>query len=70
MSVTNSEPKVVPANAAVNVRLIEQLAPGARVAGDAGQLLVWAKGLVARIPDMVSAKPPLFVNVTVPGALG
>ena len=44
MSLTMSDPNVVPAKAAVNVRLIVQLAPGASVAGETGQLLDWAKG--------------------------
>src|SRR5205823_9928513 len=66
---TRSDPNVVPAKAAVNVRLIVQLAPGASVAGETGQLLDWAKGLVMRKSETVSASAPLFVSVTVWGGL-
>ena len=69
LSLTNSEPKVVPANAAVNVTPIVQVEPGASVAGEMGQLVAWAKGLVARIPEMVNASVPLSVSVTIWGAL-
>jgi len=60
LSLTMSEPKVVPPKPAVKVTLIMQLAPAASVAG---QLFDCANGLVARMPEMVNASAPLFVSV-------
>ena len=57
----------------VKVTLRVQLALGPRVVGELGQLLVCAKSLlfapVTVIPVIVSAWLPVFVKVTVCGAL-
>jgi len=67
LSLTISEPYVVPAKAAVKVMLIVQLAPAA---SDPGQLeLAIANGLVATAPEMASGRLPLLVSITLSGAL-
>jgi hypothetical protein len=69
LSLTISDPYVVPAKAAVKVRLIVQLWPAGSVTGEIGQLCDGIKGLVARIPETVRASAPLFVRVNASGAL-
>ena len=73
LSLTDSVPVREPAAAGLNVTLIEQLAFTAKVDGEVGQLLLWAKSPafvpVIVIPLMVSAAVPPFVSVTVCAAL-
>jgi hypothetical protein len=73
LSVTVTLAVRVPIAVGLNVTLIVQLAPAARVLGLMGQVVLCAKSpaLVPVIPIllMVSAAVPLFVSVTVFGAL-
>lgn len=46
----------------VNVTLMVQVAPPARVGG---QLLVWAKGWLAAMLLMLRLPPPVLVKVTI-----
>ena len=65
-SVTVIVPGWLPAAVGVKVTLMEQLAPAAR---EAGQVLVWAYGALARMLVMFSAAVPPLVRVTVCAAL-
>ena len=69
LSVTAMVPVMEPPVEGVKVTLTVQVEPGFRVAGAAGQLLVWAKLLLAAMLVMVRFAPPAFVTVTVCGAL-
>lgn len=53
----------------VKVTVIEQTAPTATLAGDRGQVFVWAKSPVAAMLEIVKGAPPLFASVTVCAAL-
>jgi hypothetical protein len=69
LSVTVMVPVIEPPVEGVKVTLTVQVEPGFRVAGAAGQLLVWAKLLLAAMLVMVRFAPPAFVTVTVWRAL-
>jgi hypothetical protein len=62
LSVTVSDPVLVPATVGVNVKVMLQVAPAATAAP---QLFVWAKSPVATMPVTVSAVLWLFVTETV-----
>src|SRR5439155_15482933 len=63
-------PVRVPAEAGLNVPLIVQFAPSATVAGDTGQLLVWAKSPIAAMVEMRSAAILRRLNMTIcPGLI-
>jgi len=70
LSLTSSDPKVVPAKPGVKVKLIMQLEPAARVEDGPGQGELWTrKGLVTEMFETVRARLPLFASVTASGAL-
>ena len=64
---------LVPVALGVNVTVMLQVPLAAKVAGEIGQLLVWAKSTafvpVTPIELMVRAVVPVFVSTTVCGAL-
>src|SRR5512135_1629617 len=66
LSVMESAPVREPTAAGVNVTLIAHAAPAAT---DAPHVLVWAKSPDAAIPEIESAAVPVFVSVTVCGAV-
>jgi len=66
LSVRVTAPVLVPVAVGVNVTLTEQFAPGRTLPP---QVLVWAKSPLVATLDIVNGAPPVFVNVTVCGAL-
>jgi len=70
LSVTFNVPVRVPGIVGVKVTLIVQLAPAARVAGETGQLFVWAKSPVVAMLLMVMVwLPEVFLKVATLGEL-
>src|SRR5207253_88876 len=73
LSVSDSVPVRAPEAVGVKVTLMVQFAPAAKVAGRVGQalapVLVAAKSLEAANELIVKAAAPVFVSVTVIGAL-
>jgi hypothetical protein len=72
-SVTETAALRLPEALGVKVTEIEQVAPAARVAGEVGHVLVWAKSPafapVTAMPEMVSGALPVFVRVELWDAL-
>jgi len=66
LSVTASEPLLLPEAVGVNVTLILQLAPAATLAP---QLFIWAKAPVSVIPVIARGAVPVLVRVTACAAL-
>lgn len=69
LSVSVTIPVKVPLLAGEKIALMVHVEPGFRVAGETGQVLLWAKLLLATMPRMVRFAPPVFVTATVSAAL-